>query len=174
MAGGHKYESVVTAPTCTEQGYTTHTCSACGDSYVDAYVDAKGHSWSAWIQTVAPSCTAEGSQLRFCNCGVQETETVEKLSHSYVGGVCTDCGEKEGHDHTWENGVCTICTQQLVEAIELSGDGKITAFDAQILAEAKAGLRTLTDEQWQALGELQVSDILDYVLGRFPGMKTEE
>ena len=36
----------VTAPTCTERGYTTHTCSRCGDSYVDAYVDALGHDWN--------------------------------------------------------------------------------------------------------------------------------
>ncbi len=36
---GHKYESVVTEPTYTEQGYTTHTCSVCGDSYVDSYTD---------------------------------------------------------------------------------------------------------------------------------------
>jgi len=43
---GHKYESVVTEPTCTEQGYTTHTCSVCGDSYVDTYVDALGHDFS--------------------------------------------------------------------------------------------------------------------------------
>ncbi len=35
----HSYVSVVTPPTKTEQGYTTHTCSGCGDSYVDSYVD---------------------------------------------------------------------------------------------------------------------------------------
>ncbi|MBR5289407.1 MAG: DUF4886 domain-containing protein, partial [Erysipelotrichaceae bacterium] len=28
----HRYESIITAPTCTEQGYTTHTCSVCGYS----------------------------------------------------------------------------------------------------------------------------------------------
>ena len=44
-AVGHTRESVVTAPTCTERGYTTHTCTACGDSYVDAYVDALGHDF---------------------------------------------------------------------------------------------------------------------------------
>ena len=44
-ATGHSYESVVTAPTCTEQGYTTHTCTACGHSYVDSYVDAHGHHY---------------------------------------------------------------------------------------------------------------------------------
>ena len=42
----HDYKAVVTAPTCTEQGYTTHTCE-CGASYVDTYTDALGHDWGA-------------------------------------------------------------------------------------------------------------------------------
>lgn len=42
-ATGHHYEAVVKAPTCTAQGYTAYTCTACGDSYVDTYVDALGH-----------------------------------------------------------------------------------------------------------------------------------
>ena len=41
----HQYSSIVTAPTCTEAGYTTHTCSACGDSYKDSTVDASGHDY---------------------------------------------------------------------------------------------------------------------------------
>ncbi len=40
----HEYESAVTEPTCTEQGYTTYTCD-CGDSYVDNYVEASGHNY---------------------------------------------------------------------------------------------------------------------------------
>ncbi len=36
---GHSYNSVVTPPTETSQGYTTHTCSRCGHSYKDSYVD---------------------------------------------------------------------------------------------------------------------------------------
>ena len=35
----HSYDSVVTPPTETERGYTTHTCSRCHDSYVDSYTD---------------------------------------------------------------------------------------------------------------------------------------
>lgn len=35
----HKYEAVVTEPTPSSQGYTTHTCGVCGDSYTDSYVD---------------------------------------------------------------------------------------------------------------------------------------
>ncbi len=42
-ATGHNYQTVVTAPTCTAQGYTTYTCS-CGYSYVGDYVDAIGHN----------------------------------------------------------------------------------------------------------------------------------
>ena len=40
----HSYSAKVTAPTCTEKGYTTHTC-ACGDSYKDSYVNALGHNF---------------------------------------------------------------------------------------------------------------------------------
>ncbi len=35
--------SIVTPPTCTEAGYTTFTCSVCGDSYVSDRTPALGH-----------------------------------------------------------------------------------------------------------------------------------
>ena len=40
----HRYEAVVTAPTCTEEGYTTYTCE-CGESYVADKTPALGHDW---------------------------------------------------------------------------------------------------------------------------------
>lgn len=41
----HNYKGVVTKPTCTEDGYTTYTCS-CGDSYVIADKESKlGHNF---------------------------------------------------------------------------------------------------------------------------------
>ena len=40
----HNYEAEVTAPNCTEAGYTTHTCSLCGVSYKDSTVDKLGHT----------------------------------------------------------------------------------------------------------------------------------
>ena len=40
----HSYEAVVTAPTCTEGGYTTYTCE-CGDSYVADETEALGHDY---------------------------------------------------------------------------------------------------------------------------------
>ncbi len=41
----HEYEAAVTAPTCTESGCTTYTCSLCGDSYQGDFTDALGHDY---------------------------------------------------------------------------------------------------------------------------------
>ena len=62
---GHEYESMITEPTCTEQGYTTYTCQ-CGDSYKDNYVNSIGHSYGEveyyWNETYTENrrsdCTA--------------------------------------------------------------------------------------------------------------------
>ena len=94
-ATGHNYSTVVTAPTCTEQGYTANTCSNCGHTFTSDFVAAKGHGWSAWVTITKATCTKEGSQMRFCNCGTKETETIEKLPHSYTDGVCAACGAEE-------------------------------------------------------------------------------
>lgn len=41
--GEHRYDAVVTPATCTKDGYTTHTCSGCKDSYVDSETRKTGH-----------------------------------------------------------------------------------------------------------------------------------
>ena len=88
----HSYTSIVTEPTCTAKGYTTHTC-ACGDSYVDTYTNALGHSYGAWTQIKAPTCTAKGTEAKTCTrCNASETRDVAALGHSYANGKCTRCG----------------------------------------------------------------------------------
>ncbi len=42
---GHSYTSVVTDPTCTEQGYTTHSCNYCDDEYTDTYTQTISHNY---------------------------------------------------------------------------------------------------------------------------------
>ena len=67
-AKGHTYESVVTAPTCTEAGYTTCTCSACGDSYTDNEVAALGHNYKSVV--TPPTETENGYTTHTCTrCG---------------------------------------------------------------------------------------------------------
>ena len=88
-----EYTAVVTAPTCTEKGYTTYTC-ACGDSYVADYVDALGHGYTAAV--TAPTCTEKGYTTYTCACGDSYTaDEVAALGHDYQEGSCTRCGEAD-------------------------------------------------------------------------------
>ena len=47
---------------------------------------------------------------------------------------------------------------------DVDGDGRITAFDAQLIAEYRAGKRDLDDTQQEAAGDLSVQDVIDTVL----------
>ena len=44
VAHTHSYEEVVTEPTCTKGGYTTHTCTICNGYVIDTEVEALGHT----------------------------------------------------------------------------------------------------------------------------------
>ena len=107
-ATGHKYDKVVTAPTCTEKGYTTYTCSVCGDSYVADYVDALGHTVVV-DPAVAPDCThtglTEGSHCSVCNTVLKAQETVPATGHKYDKVVTAPtCTEKGYTTYT-----CSVC-----------------------------------------------------------------
>ena len=96
LALGHFYESVVTAPTCEAQGYTTHTCTRdnCNYSYKDNYTDALGHDWGdpAYEWDGYSSCTA----TRTCQNDSSHTETATATIDSSVtkAATCTDTGTR--------------------------------------------------------------------------------
>ena len=86
----HSYTAVVTAPTCTEKGYTTHTCS-CGDSYVDTYTNALGHAWDSGKVTKQPTATETGVRTYTCTrCNATKTETVPATGSVDVTQMFTD------------------------------------------------------------------------------------
>ena len=127
----HAYTSVVTDPTCTEQGYTTHTCSRCGDSYVDDYVEATGHSFGEWKETKAATCTEKGEKTRCCereNCNTIETQSMKALDHELSAATCTEPAkcQREGYNHTegdalghqWDNGVVTTEPTEEAEGVK--------------------------------------------------------
>ena len=105
----HRYTDVVTAPTCTEQGYTTHTCR-CGDSYVDTYVDALGHTEkivAAKEATCTESGLTEGKKCAVCDTVIVAQETVPALGHTEEivvakEATCTESGLTEGKK-------CSVC-----------------------------------------------------------------
>lgn len=47
-AAGHHYVPSVTLPGCETEGFTTHTCDACQDSYTDTATPPVGHLWREW------------------------------------------------------------------------------------------------------------------------------
>lgn len=92
----HTYETEVVAPTCTEQGYTLHTCTGCGDSYKDTYVSALGHSygepswdWSADYTnaTATFTCTNDSEHVNTLTATVTDEVTTPV--------TCTTDGEKD-------------------------------------------------------------------------------
>ena len=138
----HSYKDVVTAPTCTEKGYTTHTC-ACGDSYVDTYVDALGHAWDNGKVTKEPTETETGVKTFTCTrCGETKTETIPKLTHehSYKAVVTAPtCTEKGYTTHTCACGDSYVDTY--VDALGHAWDnGKVTKEPT----ETETGVKTFT------------------------------
>ena len=95
---GHNYTSTVTAPTCLDKGFTTHTCSRCNDSYVTDEVSAKGHTSADAVKEneVAPDCTTNGSYDSVVYCSECDDElsrtpvSVDSLGHSFTAYEAND------------------------------------------------------------------------------------
>ena len=138
----HSYTAVVTAPTCTEKGYTTHTCS-CGDSYVDTYTNALGHAWDNGKVTKEPTETETGVKTFTCTrCGETRTETMPVIPHvhSYKDVVTAPtCTEKGYTTHTCSCGDSYVDTY--VDALGHVWDsGKVTKQPTA----TETGIRTYT------------------------------
>ena len=98
---GHAYKATVTEPTYEEQGYTTYTCTVCGDEYVGDYVDVKKHSYVA--EVTAPTCIEQGYTTYTCSeCGDSYVDDyTEIVDHTpvidpAVKATCSEKGKTEG------------------------------------------------------------------------------
>lgn len=81
----HKYVDKVVAPTCTEKGYTLHTCERGDSEYKDTYKDALGHEYGEWVIDKAATEDAAGSKHRDCVRGDdRQTEEIPKLTHAHT------------------------------------------------------------------------------------------
>ncbi len=92
----HMYTSVVTAPTCKEQGYTTYTCTECGNTYKGDYVETVEHSFKDYKYNNDTTCTTDGTKTATCEfgCGTTDTVTVPNTAfgHKFVDNekYCTN------------------------------------------------------------------------------------
>ena len=94
----HTYDTAVTAPTCTEGGYTTYTCTVCGYSYTGDETAATGHTLGDWLSDeenhwkVCSECAAiVDSAAHTASDWITDIEaTAEAAGHKYK--ECTVCG----------------------------------------------------------------------------------
>ena len=98
----HEYIAVVTAPTCTTDGYTTYTCS-CGDTYVDDVIPA-GHDWNISMSKV-PTKETTGAITSTCNaCGESASVELPKINSQdyYYEVVMAASATADGYGcYTW-------------------------------------------------------------------------
>ena len=146
-------KTTVVAPTCTNAGYTTHTCSVCGDSYVDSIVPATGHSYEAVV--TAPTCDKMGYTTYTCSvCGDSYVGSyTDALEHTYTAVVtkeptCTEEGVKTF--------TCSECGKSYTEAIPTVAH----SYEAVVTAPTcdKMGYTTYT---CSVCGDSYVADYVD-------------
>lgn len=85
----HTYKSEIVPSSCTERGYTLHTCIHCGESYKDNYTELTDHTYENVV--VPPTCTERGYTAQKCTvCGheqIDENSYVDALGHEYEYSV---------------------------------------------------------------------------------------
>ena len=115
-------------------GYTTYTCSVCGDSYIADEIPALGHDYTSEV-TKAPTCTEDGVMTYTCgNCGDTYTEVIPATGHM-LGDVNCD-GEITTLDAVLLAQYLTGWDVTLeLSVADLNGDGEITTLDATLLSQ---------------------------------------
>ena len=90
-------ESVVTPPTCTEDGYTTTTCQDCGKVVVSTPVESQGHDYES--EVTPPTCIVDGYTTYTCSvCGDDYQEAGEEATgHSHESTVVEPTCEDRGY-----------------------------------------------------------------------------
>lgn len=96
----HVFDVEMVASSCTEPGYTRHTCT-CGETYTDHEMPALGHSFGPWKTIREATAEESGLMERICTaCGEKEEKTVAPLTpdhvHSFaqevIAPTCTEPG----------------------------------------------------------------------------------
>ncbi|MBQ3505158.1 MAG: hypothetical protein IJA89_00095 [Clostridia bacterium] len=118
-AKGHDYVATITEPTCVEQGFTTHVCSRCDDTYTDSDTQALGHNYEATV--TEPTCTERGYTTQTCSrCGDNYVEDyVNAHGHSY--GVWRIASEPTCLDNGLRYKICDTCSYRYNESIPALG-----------------------------------------------------
>ena len=116
----HFHTTTVTAPTCTEKGFTTYICEKCGSGYVSDFVEKIEHNYS-WKEIIKATCTNDGVYIGECvACEKIAVKYEDATGHNYNSEVTTQA------THT-STGVMTFtcaCGDTYTEEIDKIADHK--------------------------------------------------
>ena len=84
---GHNYSTRIVQPTITEKGYNLHTCTRCGDSYKDNYVDAPSLKDDGWYY-----CSKLPSGVTASDYEIQYKNNYEKIQENSPGADWKNAG----------------------------------------------------------------------------------
>ena len=160
-AQGHDYVAKKTTPaTCTAEGYTTYTCTRCGDSYRGKKVPALQHWYAEWTPngdaTHTAPCKRDCDKIGSADCAAVAWAVL-------TGEVRT------------EFTLCPVCGE-IRQAVAI-GEERISLNDAQLLL-VDAAAEALTErlpagEIVVRMGELESGELLMSVAFEISGKMTQ-
>ena len=105
----HSFKSVVVKPTCTQEGYTIHTCEECGYVKEDTFVsaDPEAHSYVK-AETVSATCTEDGYVRYVCE-NDHTHEKIETLKAGHKLGAYVLIIEPTCQSYGKERAFCENC-----------------------------------------------------------------
>ena len=125
----HSHNAAVTAPTCTEDGYTTYTC-ACGDSYTETdegsalgHKDEDPRDHECDVCFYAYTSCNDGDNDHNCDwCGDKISECVNNDVNDHKCDVCgktlTSCADNN-NDHN-----CDVCGDSISRCLDKDNNHK--------------------------------------------------
>ena len=159
---GHDGVAKKTTPaTCTAEGYTTYTCTRCGDSYRDDVVPALQHWYAEWTPngdaTHTAPCKRDCDKIGSADCA------------AVAWAVLTD-------EVRTEFTLCPVCGE-IRQAVAI-GEERISLNDAQLLLVEDVAAEALTErlpagEIVVRMGELESGDLLMSVAFEISGKMTQ-
>ncbi|MBR3869283.1 MAG: InlB B-repeat-containing protein [Clostridia bacterium] len=138
----HDHVAVVTTPSCTEQGYTTYTCTECGNTYIADYINATGHTPGEWEVVTPANVGVDGLEIQKCSvCD-------EKVDERVIPALPEENPKPDVPEYTLG---------------DVNGDNKVNAADARIVLRVSAQLENLEGDYLLAAdinkdGKINASD----------------
>jgi len=124
----HSYEEVgYVEPTCQYTGIKRYRCSICGEEKVERIPKLSDHEYADFITEA--TCYKAGSKVYKCRfCGKINDVTPLYKEHTYVNGVCSECG---GHE-TGSEGLKYSITGNVATVIAYTGTAQDVIIPASI------------------------------------------